>query len=65
MQPLQKVLKLEGGPLLGAVRCRVQGTEGRKGVSESTYVLGTLKLPAGQDAIGVRLLGHSPLTTNL
>lgn len=57
--PFGRFWKLEGGPLLGAVRRGVRGPEGEMGLRVYD-VLGTPKLQAGQDAVGVRLLGHSP-----
>ena len=57
--PFRRFWKLESGPLLGAVWCGVQRTEGETGLRVYD-VLGTLKLPAGQDAIKVNLLDHSP-----
>lgn len=38
--PFRRFWKLEGSPLLGAVRCGVQGTEGERGVSEFTMSWG-------------------------
>lgn len=58
--PLQKVLEVRRQPPPWGCAVRSAGDRGRKGGFRVYDVLGTLKLPAGHDAIGVRLLGHSP-----